>query len=235
MGIIFVEVKILLKLIYFKMRALAEAPQMLMRCNNIEYEYLMSWEHFTDHWANVKPNLAFKQLPMLEIDGRHQIFQSIAILKFLEHKAGLSIADPIQEAKANAILQSAQELFAPLNPTVNFAVGNDFLSKRDAMRHMLANRFQELSNCLAENDAKFFIDDTPRAAEFATFHHLDLSKKLDHSLIKQCPRLERFFDDMMSLDGMSEYLLDRLMLMGVGTAPKLVIGGIEQATGVEKT
>ena len=63
----------------------------------------------------------------------------------------VAISDPIQEAKANAILQSAQELFAPLNPTVNFAVDDDFLSKRDAMRPMLANRFQELSNCLAEN------------------------------------------------------------------------------------
>ena len=40
---------------------------------------------------------------------------------------------------------------------------------------------------------------------------------------------------MLSLDGMSEYLLDRPMLMGVGMAAKLVIGGIEQATGVEQT
>ncbi|MDC1351194.1 glutathione S-transferase family protein [Oceanospirillaceae bacterium] len=235
MGIIFLEVTILLKLIYFKMRALAEAPQMLMHCNNIEYEYLMSWEHFADHWSKVKPNLAFKQLPMLEVEGGHQIFQSIAILKFLESRAGLSISDPIQEAKANAILQSAQELFAPLNPTVNFAVDDDFLSKRDAMRPMLANRFQELSNCLAENGSKFFMDDKPRAAEFATFHHLDLSKKLDDSLIKQFPRLERLVDDMMCLQGMSEYLLRRPTLIGVGKGPKLVIGGIEHSTGVEQT
>ena len=225
----------MLKLIYFKMRALAEAPQMLMHCNNIQYEYLMSWEHFTDQWVNVKPSLAFKQLPMLEVDGQHRIFQTIAILKFLEQKAGLSISDPIQEAKANAILQSAQELFAPLNPTVNFAVGDEFLSKRDAMRPMLANRFQELSNCLAENDSKFFIDDRSRAAEFATFHHLDLSKKLDDSLIKQFPRLERFVDDMMSLQGMTEYLQLRPALIEVGAGPKLVIDGVEHATGVEQT
>ena len=31
--------------------------------------------------------------------------------------------DPILNAKANAIMQSAQELFMPLNPTVNFAIG----------------------------------------------------------------------------------------------------------------
>ena len=46
-----------LKLIYFKMRALAEAPQMLMQCYDIDYQYLMSWDHFDDVWANVKPKI----------------------------------------------------------------------------------------------------------------------------------------------------------------------------------
>ena len=224
-----------IKLIYFKMRALAEAPQMLMRCNNIKYQYLMSWEHFADDWAKVKPRLTFKQLPMLQVEGQHEIFQSVAILKFLENMAGLSISEPIQEAKANAILQSAQELFAPLNPTVNFAVDDDFLSKRDAMRPMIANRFQELSNCLEENGSKFFIDNKPRAAEFATFHHLDLSKQLDDSLIKEFPRLEKFIDDMTSLQGMSEYLQVRPALIEVGRGPKLVIDDVEHPTGVQKT
>jgi len=224
-----------LKLIYFKMRALAEAPQMLMRCNGIKYEYVMSWVYFGEPWVAAKQKLNFKQLPMLEVNGQHQVCQSIAILKFLEDKAGLRITDPIEAAKADAILQSSQELFAPLNPTVNFAADDDFLSKRDAMRSMLANRFQELSNCLAENGSKFFTDDEPRAVEFATFHHLDLSKKLGDSLIKQFPRLERLVDDMMCLQGMSEYLLRRPTLIGVGKDPKLVIGGIEHSTGVEQT
>ena len=78
-----------LKLIYFKMRALAEAPLMLMHCHNIEHEYLMSWEHFEDVWAKVKPKIAFRQLPMLEVDNSTQICQSIAILQFLESRAGL--------------------------------------------------------------------------------------------------------------------------------------------------
>ena len=30
------------------MRALAEAPQLLLNYSGIEYEYLMSWEHFED-------------------------------------------------------------------------------------------------------------------------------------------------------------------------------------------
>ena len=224
-----------LKLVYFKMRALAEAPQMLMRCNDIKYEYVMSWIHFGESWARAKPKLNFKQLPMLEVNGQHQICQSIAILKFLENKAGLSIVDPIEAAKADAILQSSQELFAPLNPTVNFAVGDDFLTKRDAMRQALSTRFQELQNCLDENTSKFFTDDTARAAEFAAFHHLDLSKKLDPSLIKEFPRLETFMSDITELPKILEYLNDRPELIGVGEKPQLIIDGVEHPTGVRQT
>jgi hypothetical protein len=36
----------MLQLIYFKMRALAEAPQLLLNYGNIEYDYLMSWDYF---------------------------------------------------------------------------------------------------------------------------------------------------------------------------------------------
>ena len=217
------------------MRALAEAPQMLMRCHNISYNYLMSWEHFDDVWPNVKPTLSFRQLPMLEVDGSHQICQSIAILLYLETLAGISITDPIKSAKASAILQSAQELFAPLNPTVNFAVGDDFISKRDAMRPSLAARFSDLTKCLDEYEGKYFIDDTPRAAEFAAYHHLNLSQLLDKTLLAEFPRLERFISDMEKMPKLMGYLNYRPQLIDVGTEPKLIIDGNPYPTGTMQT
>ncbi len=48
------------------MRALAEAPQLLLEYSGLEYEYLMSWDHFDDVWSNVKPTIPFQQLPMME-------------------------------------------------------------------------------------------------------------------------------------------------------------------------
>ena len=122
-----------LKLVYFKMRALAEAPQLLLQYAGIDYEYLMSWDYYDDDWSNIKPQISFKQLPVLIIDETHEIAQSIAILSYIEKLADLNLPNPIIAAKADAILQSAQELFAPLNPTVNFAIGDDFLTKRDEM------------------------------------------------------------------------------------------------------
>ena len=120
-----------LKLIYFKMRALAEAPQMLMKFADLNYEYLMSWDYFDDDWEMVKPTIPFQQLPILVVDDEHQIAQSTSIMRFLQRIAGMEPQDPVVAAKADAILESAQELFRPLNPTVNFAVGEDFEKKKN--------------------------------------------------------------------------------------------------------
>ena len=224
-----------LKLVYFKMRALAEAPQMLMRCHDIDYDYLMSWEYFGDVWPNVKPTLAFKQLPMLEVNEKQQICQSVAILQYLETVADITLSDPIKAAQSAAILQSSQELFAPLNPTVNFAVGDVFNSKKEAMRPNLSSRFSDLAKCLEVYEGKYFIDDTPRAAEFAAYHHLNLSKLLDETLIAEFPRLETFLYDMEKMPELTHYLNKRPQLIGVGEEPKLIINGKAHPTGVTQT
>ena len=195
----------------------------------------MSWDHFDDEWSNVKPKLAFKQLPMMEVEDGTQICQSIAILQYIENLGGLKISDPVKAAEATAVLQSAQELFAPLNPTVNFAVGQDFNNKRDSMRINLESRFSDLARYLEKHEGRYFIDDTPRAAEFACFHHLDLSRELDPEILKKFPRLIKFVKDIEDIDAVSKYLKNRPELVGVGTEPKLVINGTEHPTGVNET
>lgn len=225
----------MLKLVYFKMRALAEAPQLLLEYSGLEYEYLMSWDHFDDVWSKVKPMIPFQQLPMMEVGDGTQICQSIAILQYIENRSGLSISDPIKAAEAMAILQSAQELFAPLNPTVNFATGDDFVTKRDAMREGLKSRFADLARCLEKYDGKYFIDDTPRAAEFAAYHHFDLSRYLDPEILNSFPRLLQFINDIESINSISSYLENRPKLIDVGIEPKLIIDGKAQPTGVQKT
>ena len=222
-------------LIYFKMRALAEAPQLLMHYADIEYNYIMSWDYYDKEWQEVKPQIPFKQLPMIVVDDEHEICQSIAILNFIQNIAGLKLEDPVQEAKANAILQSVQELFLPLNPAVNFAVGDDFVKRRDDMLPFLQTRFEELEKIINLNGGRFFIDDTPRACDFAVFHHLDLSRKLDGKIIKEYPRLEKFLDDIASLSSIESYLSERPELIDVSIEPKLVINGKVHPTGTVKT
>ena len=137
------------------MRTLAEAPQLLLHYAGIDYEYLMSWDYYDDDWSNIKPKISFKQLPVLIIDETHEIAQSIAILSYIEKLSDLNLPNPIIAAKADAILQSAQELFAPLNPTVNFAIGDDFLTKCDEMTPYLLSRFDDLDRALSSSGRNF--------------------------------------------------------------------------------
>jgi hypothetical protein len=62
-----------------------------------------------------------------------------------------------------------------------------------------------------------------------------LSKKLDKALLEKFPRLEKFVDDIIAIDTIRNYLNERLKLIDVGTAPKLVIRGEPHATGIQKT
>ena len=224
-----------LKLIYFKMRALAEAPQMLLNYLGIEYEYLMSWDYYDDEWKSVKPKITFKQLPVLIVNNEYEIAQSLAILSYIEKIAGIDVGDPITLAKADAISYGAQELFSPLNPTVNFATGDDFKSKREEMKSFLLSRFDDLSRVINSGGKKFFIEDKPRACDFVAFHHLDLSRELDSSLIKEFPRLQKFMDDISTIDSVGSYLKNRPVLIDVSVAPKLIIDGQPQSTGIKKS
>ena len=42
-----------LELIYFKMRALAEAPRLLLNYAEIEYDDLMSWDYYGKEWFDI--------------------------------------------------------------------------------------------------------------------------------------------------------------------------------------
>ena len=224
-----------LELIYFKMRALAEAPRLLLHYKEIQYIDIMSWDYYGKEWSEIKSKVPFRQLPMLVVDQKHEICQSIAILNFIEKIAGIEIFDPIVNAKANAVMQSAQELFMPLNPTINFSVGDRFKKKREDMIPFLNSRFEDLDRALKDNDKKFYVDDKPHACDFAVYHHLDLSKLLDPKLINQFPRLEKFIEDIESIETVKSYLNSRPQLIDVGVEPKLVIDGVAHPTGVNKT
>ncbi len=224
-----------LELIYFKMRALAEAPRILLHYTKLEYNDIMSWDYYGKEWSEIKTKVPFRQLPMLVVDGKYEICQSIAILTFIEKIAGIEISDPILNAKANAVMQSAQELFMPLNPTINFAVGESFNKKREDMMPFLKSRFEDLQRALIDNHNKFYVDDKPRACDFAVYHHLDLSKLLDQEFIKKFPRLEKFIEDIESIDTVKSYLNSRPELIDVSVEPKLVIDGVAHPTGVKKT
>ena len=103
------------------------------------------------------------------------------------------------------------------------------------MMPFLNSRFEDLERALKENNEKFYVDNKPHACDFAVYHHLDLSKLLNPEFIKKFPRLEKFIEDIESIETVKSYLNSRPELIDVGIEPKLVIDGVAHATGVKKT
>ena len=103
------------------------------------------------------------------------------------------------------------------------------------MKPFLLSRFDDFDRVLKSSGKKYFIDDDPHACDFAVFHHLDLSKKLDEKLIINFPRLEKFIYDISSIDSVAHYLNNRPELIDVSIEPKLIINGKAHPTGVNQT
>ena len=57
-----------LQLIYFNLRALCEAPRMMLHTAGIEYSYEMAWDYFKKPWVDVKNDVIFHKLSYIDIN-----------------------------------------------------------------------------------------------------------------------------------------------------------------------
>ena len=78
------------------------------------------------------------------------------------------------------------------------------------------------------------LSEAPHACDFVSFHHLDLSKKIDIILITHFPRLEKFLDYISSIDIISKYLDNRTKLIDISVEYKLVINSVDHPTGTNQ-
>ena len=222
-----------LKLIYFKMRALAEPPQLLLSYAGVDYKYLMSWEYFKQPWAQVKSSIVFSQLPLLIVNNDNQIAQSGSIIRYLAKITDMLPKDDILAAKADAIFESAHEMFFPLNPTINFAVGPAFEKAKIIIIENSIGKLTDFENILNETSSgSFFLGKTPFYCDFGVYHHLSLLRILNSKILDKYPKVDNFMHEMEAIENIQKYLNNRPELIGIGNKPQLVINGIKCNTGV---
>jgi len=104
---------------------------------------------------------------------------------------------------------------------------------KNALLERLQPRLEDFERLLdVRPKAPFFFGETPFYCDFGVFHHVNLALFLDENLLAPYPHLSEFMSTIEDLAGVSEYLANRPELIGVGTKPRLVIGGIPKPTGV---
>ena len=221
-----------LTLVYFKMRALGEAPQMMLCHRNQPYRYAMGWDYFGKPWAEAKRGATFRQLPMLVTEDGTRITQTGAIMRYLAKRLDLVPDDARTAALVDEVFEGAHELFAHFNPVVNFHTGDKFRASKEVCLPVLRNRFADFELLLARHDGPFFFGETPYYCDFAAFHHVDLAHFIDETILTDYPHLHDFMSAMRELPGIGGYIAERPELIGVGVGPKLVIDGVPVPTGI---
>lgn len=221
-----------LTLVYFKMRALGEAPQMMLCHRNQPYRYAMGWDYFGKPWAEAKRGATFRQLPMLVTEDGTRITQTGAIMRYLAKRLDLVPDDARTAALVDEVFEGAHELFAHFNPVVNFHTGDKFRASKEVCLPVLRNRFADFELLLARHDGPFFFGETPYYCDFAAFHHVDLAHFIDEAILTDYPHLHDFMSAMRELPGIGGYIAERPELIGVGVGPKLVIDGVPVPTGI---
>ena len=221
-----------LKLIYFKLRALAETPQMMMEYAGLNYSYIMAEDYFKKSWEEAKNDAPFNQLPLLIVNEKTEIWQSNSIVRFLAPLTGTMPDDRLVAAQVDAIFESTHELFFPLNPTVNVVTGEQHKALKKQFLEAFPRKLKNFSRQFERlSDGPFFFGDKPYYCDFSAYHHFSLAKILDPEVLNGYSRVTSFMKAFEKLPKVDEYLEKRPEIIDVGTSPKLIIDGIEYETG----
>ena len=222
-----------LKLIYGNMRALCEAPQMMLHYADIPYEYKMVWDHYGSSWAEVKKDIIFNRLPILIINEDKYLWQSNTIIRYLSNLTKTKPSDEFQLAYCDAVFESTHEMFSPLNPTINMTFGEKYNSnKKKLLEDILPNSLNNFEKLLQNSSGNFFIGNDPFYCDFNAYHHFSMFLILDKNIFSNFPNLKKFINNFEKLNNIKNYLDGRPELVELGTSPHFLIDGKKIPTGL---
>ena len=222
-----------MKLIYGNMRALCEAPQMMLHYADIPYEYKMVWDHYGSSWAEVKKDIIFNRLPILIINEDRYIWQSNTIIRYLSNLTKTKPSDQFQLAYCDAVFESTHEMFSPLNPTINMTFGEKYNSnKKKLLEDILPNSLKNFEKLLQNSSGNFFIGNDPFYCDFNAYHHFSMCLILDKNIFSNLPNINKFINNFEELNNIKKYLDIRPELVELGQSPHFIIDGKKIPTGL---
>ena len=215
------------------MRALCEAPQMMLHYADIPYEYKMVWDHYGSSWTEIKKDIIFNRLPILIINEDKYIWQSNTIIRYLSNLTKTKPSDEFQLAYCDAVFESTHEMFSPLNPTINMTFGEKYNSnKKKLLEDILPNSLNNFEKLLQNSSGNFFIGNDPYYCDFNAYHHFSMCLILDKNIFSNFPNINKFINNFEELNNIKKYLDIRPELVELGESPHFIIDGKKIPTGL---
>ena len=211
-----------LKLYYFNIPGKGEPIRLFCAYVGLELEdyRFQRREEFTELKESGK--LAFGQAPMLEVNSKHQLVQTAAILRYLSklvpEYASEANADPILAAKIDAALDQETDAFTGMTVatyTARFGIPLDDAMKAksyDLINHDTLPRHLRTFEKLLRSSTTGWICSTkePSIADFVWFVRLnslqnksELSEELQS--LSKFPKCQEFVTAFANLEAIKEY------------------------------
>ncbi|XP_061427182.1 hematopoietic prostaglandin D synthase [Lethenteron reissneri] len=190
------------KLTYFNLKGRAELSRYIFAYGDIKYE-----DQRVDQaeWAKIKPTLPFKQVPVLEVDGKI-LSQSFAIARFLAREAGVAGKTSLEQAQADMLVDTIFEpvVLVPWREQ-DEAVKKEKIEKlfKDTVPGWLAN----LEAYLGDNT--WFVGDSVTWADFQWHIASVVLDTLKPGFLKGYSKLEALRDRVGALPKIAAYLKAR--------------------------
>lgn len=214
-----VEQQPTLRLYYFNIKGKGEPIRLYCAYSGLKLEdkRFASRDEFISMREGGK--LAFGQVPMLEVDGKHELVQSSAILRYLSKIAGLYPEDPLVAARIDAALDQEIDAFTGttvVSYTTRFGIDLDGSAKtkayEDISSQVLPRHLENVQNLFKISTTGWIAGtEEPSPADFVWFsrlHDFVREKAEYHDKIKTLedyPALRAFVEKMKSLEAIKEY------------------------------
>ena len=129
-------------------------------------------------------------------------------------------ADPVKAALADALHETAQDLYR-IMPIVNIFRGEAWhKEKEEYFTKTLPSKLPALVKMLGAQ--KFFCGDAVTYADFAVFTILDLVRLVEPGVVSQHNNLAAWMGRVEQLPGVKQYLESRPRCIGIGVDPKRI-------------
>ncbi|XP_066289583.1 glutathione S-transferase 1-like isoform X1 [Branchiostoma lanceolatum] len=193
------------KLIYFEARGRAEPARLLFAAGGLQYDDVRLTR---EQWKELKPKTPMGQLPILEVDGT-EICQSKAIARLIAKEVGMAGKTPLEQARADMIADTVDELAAPCQTFYTLADRN----KAEVLKKEFVEKTLPRAVALFEKFASaegYFVGNSLTWADVTFFAFMDwVITAIPGDHLKGCENLKKVMDNVSSNQGIVKYLKER--------------------------
>ncbi|XP_061179148.1 glutathione S-transferase 1-like [Saccostrea echinata] len=195
------------KLTYFDIRGRAEIARLVFAAADVSY---IDDRIKREEWPALKPKTPQGQLPLLTIDGKVTLPQSLAIARFLAKEFGICGKNNLENAKCDVILQTTEDLRAEW---VKVFREQDESKKADLQKKLIEETVPKywtiFENTLSSNSTGYMVGDGLTLGDLAVYDVMEIHTRDYPDLIKGFPKLQAHRQRIAESPNIRKYLEKR--------------------------